>query len=212
MSLLETPEVYNYVKSILDKDSPIVFEIGTNDGTDTKEILKYCKGDFRYFAFEPDPRTAEVVKGIGLPITFVEAAVSSGNGKAKFYQFSDKKDSGDLGAMGPSSLFEPLPYDHWLPHLKHEVIEVDTISLDYFCESSRVYHIDFLWIDAQGAEYDILEGGKEILKNTGWIFMEAMKNAQYKNQKTREYLVEKLSGFEIVRDWENDLLLRNKSL
>lgn len=212
MSLLETPEVYNYVKNILDKDSPIVFEIGTNDGTDTKEILKYCKGDFRYFAFEPDPRTSEVVKGMGLPITFVEAAVSSTIGKAKFYQFSDKENDGDLGAMGPSSLFEPLPYDHWLPHLKHGVIEVDTISLDSFCESSRVYHIDFLWIDAQGAEYDILEGGKEILKNTGWIFMEAMKNAQYKNQKTREYLVEKLSGFEIVRDWENDLLLRNKNI
>jgi FkbM family methyltransferase len=212
MSLLETPEIYNFVKNILDKEGPIVFEIGTNDGTDTKEILKYCRGDFRYFAFEPDPRTADVVRALELPIVFTEAAVTNVEGKAKFYQFYDKVNDSDTGAMGPSSLYEPLPYEHWLPHLSHKEVEVDTIVLDKFCEESKVCHIDFLWIDAQGAEYNILDGGKEILKNTGWIFLEAMKNAQYKEQKTREYLVEKLSGFEIVRDWENDLLLRNKNI
>jgi hypothetical protein len=65
----------------------------------------------------------------------------------------------------------------------------------------------------QGSEYGMIEGGQKILKNTGWIFIEAMKNAQYKNQKLRGELVEKLgSDWEIVKEWEVDLLLRNKSI
>jgi FkbM family methyltransferase len=217
MSILETPEVYNYVKDILDKDGPIVFEIGMNDGLDTQEILKYCRGDFQYYGFEPDPDLGEHLRGLrgklkGAILT--EQAISNFQGTADFYHFSDKKNPNDFGAMGPSSLLEPLPYEHWLPHLKHEVYKVYVTTLDVFCDKNGIDHIDFLWADMQGSEYGMIEGGQKILKNTGWMFIEAMKNAQYKNQKLRGELVEKLGSFdwEIVREWEVDLLLRNKSI
>lgn len=41
-------------------------------------------------------------------------------------------------------------------------IQVQTISLDQFCEAHRVSP-DFLKIDVEGAEYDVLVGGRDII-------------------------------------------------
>ena len=41
--------------------------------------------------------------------------------------------------------------------------EIDTITLDQFCQEECVNEIDFLQIDAQGADLDVLEGATNIL-------------------------------------------------
>ncbi|MEP0870524.1 FkbM family methyltransferase [Trichocoleus desertorum AS-A10] len=45
-------------------------------------------------------------------------------------------------------------------------IEVETTTLDSFCQSEQVEQIDFLQIDAQGAELPILQGSLQILQNS----------------------------------------------
>ncbi len=69
-----------------------------------------------------------------------------------------------------SSLYEPnidyLQRFSQLPNLLEVdfTIEVETTTLDNFCKSERIKHIDFLQIDAQGAELPILEGAIEVLE------------------------------------------------
>lgn len=41
--------------------------------------------------------------------------------------------------------------------------ELDTTTLDHFCQEEGVKEIDFLQIDVQGADLDVLEGAKKIL-------------------------------------------------
>jgi len=47
-------------------------------------------------------------------------------------------------------------------------IEVETISLDTYCMKNSISHIDFLKIDVEGAELDVLQGACELL-STGRI-------------------------------------------
>ena len=52
--------------------------------------------------------------------------------------------------------------------------KVKTETLDNFCNINNIKEIDILKIDAEGAELDILIGGKEILKNTNIIQVEIL--------------------------------------
>jgi FkbM family methyltransferase len=45
-------------------------------------------------------------------------------------------------------------------------VEIDTTTLDNFCESEGVKEIDFLQIDVQGADLLVLEGGVSVLANS----------------------------------------------
>ncbi len=42
-------------------------------------------------------------------------------------------------------------------------VEIETVTLDYFCAKEALGHVDFLKIDVEGAEYDVLEGGLQTL-------------------------------------------------
>lgn len=55
-------------------------------------------------------------------------------------------------------------FDH---HIKLDfIIEVETITLDDFCRDERIEDIDFLYIDVQGAELDVLKGADFLLKKS----------------------------------------------
>ncbi len=43
-------------------------------------------------------------------------------------------------------------------------IDVETIDLDSFCNSNEINYVDFVKIDAEGAELDILKGAQQILE------------------------------------------------
>ncbi|ELS33691.1 MULTISPECIES: FkbM family methyltransferase [Pseudanabaena] len=71
-----------------------------------------------------------------------------------------------------SSLYPPNePYLARLAELPELVnldfsFEVDTITLDQFCQDEGISEIDFLQIDVQGADLDVLEGAKNILSHS----------------------------------------------
>lgn len=45
-------------------------------------------------------------------------------------------------------------------------VEVETTTLNTFCQAERINEIDFLQIDVQGADLDVLEGAAGILKHS----------------------------------------------
>ncbi|MFN5261372.1 MAG: FkbM family methyltransferase, partial [Pseudanabaena sp.] len=73
-----------------------------------------------------------------------------------------------------SSLYPPNePYLARIAGLTEAVsldfsFEIDTITLDQFCQEEQINEIDFLQIDVQGADLDVLEGAINIL-NRGTI-------------------------------------------
>ncbi|WP_201321197.1 FkbM family methyltransferase [Pseudanabaena sp. lw0831] len=62
-------------------------------------------------------------------------------------------------------------------------IEIDTTTLDRFCQDEEINEIDFLQIDVQGADLDVLEGANKILNSgTLAIQVEVIFSHLYKNQ------------------------------
>ncbi|AFY80053.1 FkbM family methyltransferase [Oscillatoria acuminata] len=45
-------------------------------------------------------------------------------------------------------------------------LEIETTTLDSFCELADIQEVDFLQVDVQGADLDVLEGASRVLKTT----------------------------------------------
>jgi FkbM family methyltransferase len=61
-------------------------------------------------------------------------------------------------------------------------IEIETTTLDQFCESESIPEIDFLQIDVQGADLDVLKGANQILSSVLAIQIEVEFAELYKGQ------------------------------
>lgn len=54
-----------------------------------------------------------------------------------------------------------------------KTVEVETTTLDSFASEHSINHIDYLKIDAEGSEYEVLTGGRSVLPNVAVIKVEA---------------------------------------
>lgn len=134
-----------------------VLDIGACEGAFAIECL-LRHGAARATCFEPDPLMARALRlsaarnGIEARMPVVEAAVSDASGSAAFAQ--DALDplashvvawTADAGALSGST------------------IAVATLTLDDWMRRSGAERVDFIKIDAEGADLAALEGGRELL-------------------------------------------------
>lgn len=185
----------------------IKIEVGANKGTETKELAS--DGSIVY-AFEP---TYELLIEYLWPLSYenknirvLPFAVDSENSFKKFnvaghwdwgcsslYEFSDNLNNDWPGRVDFSNT--------------HSYI-VPTITLYDFCELYKIENIDFLHIDAQGNDFNVLKSLKDKISIVNEGVIEAANNVElYKNtnnraEDIREYL--KLNGFEILSETTND--------
>ena len=76
-----------------------------------------------------------------------------------------------------------------------EKLEVDTITIDKYCQDNNVKCIDFIKIDVEGAEYRVLKGAENMLKKRlikSGIFEtgETLTDAKVSEKQLMEYLEE----------------------
>jgi len=152
---LFTPTVYeesivNLLKSKLKKGMNVI-NIGSNVGCLTLACAKKVGNSGKVFAFEPFPKTVEFlrrnVKANNFEnIQVIPKAVSNKTGKAKLLD-------------NVSSVWNSIPQKE-IPGFNR--IEVDQTSIDDFLKDYPL-SIDFIVIDAEGSETNILRGMKETI-------------------------------------------------
>lgn len=193
--------------------SPVVFELGMCDGYHTNMLLSWCHGsNRRYYGFEPDPRNVVKIRMAGLPerMNFYPDAIGHVTGKIPFHLSTCEPN----GCVGQSSIseFTPVLTELW-PWLKHaQDIEVQCWRLDDFCASVNVDHIDFLWMDVQGAERLVFDGGPKMLAKTRLLWTEYDGGTLYKDSSTLDDVLKRFPDWDVVADCGGDVLLRNKAL
>ncbi len=145
----------------------------------------------RIFSFEPDPKNYAILnKNIS----------NQGSKKIKAHPFAiggkNRTASLHLGNSTNSSLIE----DYQLLSKDHSSTSVDVRALDEVLTELQIDKIDFLKIDCEGAEYEIIaQSSDDSLKKAAIISMEFhdMKNV---NQ-TAQTLINRLTslGFKVVK-------------
>jgi FkbM family methyltransferase len=194
---------------------PIIFEFGVFNGDVTRKLCGLLPTGFAaYYAWEPDPRSLQEIGKKGLPpgVHLIEAAVGAKNGSATFH-LSGHASAGPSGVG--SSLRTPSQENReffpWMTF--EEQVTVDVITLDSFCESRGIKGIDFIWADIQGAERDLIEGGRRVLENTKFVFLEQEGYRLYEGQWLFPELERGMGpNWKLAYRFPSDVLLYNAKL
>jgi FkbM family methyltransferase len=136
-----------------------IFEIGANFGQDAEYLRKsFFIEEKNVYVFEPHP---QIFKELNKLYKFnnYELAVSNEVGRANFHAIDIENN--EYKNSGISSLKNGLTTD------KKNFIEIDVkmIRMDEFISKNKIEEVDFLKIDVEGVNYEVIEGfGNEITK------------------------------------------------
>lgn len=89
---------------------------------------------------------------------------------------------------------------------------MNSCRLDDWCEEYGVTQIDFIWMDVQGAEADVIAGAAGTLNKTRFIYTEYSNNELYEGQLSLRSLLKRLPTFDLVARYPGDILLRNRNI
>jgi FkbM family methyltransferase len=210
--------IYQFIKENLDQNS-VFFEIGSHFGLDTNEFLKITDN---LHCFEPDPRNIKMFKHLNLSVKLNEFAISNIDGQTQFYLSSGDVYESKYGPTNQdivnkndwslsSSIKKPKNHLNETPWVKfNSVISVETKRLDTYCKENNISKIDFIWMDVQGAELDVIIGMGEFKKNIRYLYSEYSDKELYENQPNKNEIINELGkNWVIIHDFGGDILLKN---
>lgn len=179
--------IFDFIKKNLEESS-VIFEIGCHMGLDTERILRITKSKY-YHCFECDPRNVEIMKSRQLEVTLNAMAASDTDGKLDFYLSTgtpgvlfaeDILNRNDWTAS--SSLKKPKKHLEVTPWCRFaDPIEVPSTRIDTYCKQNSIGTIDFVWMDVQGAELEVLGGFGDFKEKTRFIYTEYSDIELYEN-------------------------------
>lgn len=206
------------LKIILNKDNPIILEIGCANGLDSLVFLNQFK-DIELFCFEPDPRNINVFKERVKDnrCKLFEIAIGSEDKEIDFHQSSGRPSTEPIGTDWALSGSLKRPKAHLASHLWckfNKIIKVSCQKLDTWTRENNVNFIDLIWADVNGAEKDLIDGGKETFSITKYIYTEfGPDNIElYEEGINKNTIKSLLPDFEEILINDNNILLKNKNI
>jgi FkbM family methyltransferase len=203
------------IKSLIKKSSPVFVEIGANCGQTTVELIRLFPGATIH-CFEPDPRAAAKFKqniGKRKNVILHECAIGDTIGEIEFNQ-SDGLEHTQEFAEGwdhSGSIKKPKNHLQIYPWVRFDrTIKVPVTTLDEWAKENNINHIDFIWADVQGAEAEMINGGKGILSKTKYLYTEYSNDEHYDGQINLEGIKQALPSFAVFKRFKDDILLKNK--
>ena len=175
------------LKKLVGKTAPVVVDVGANVGQTAHKIKTIWPNSVLHCIepMEEQYRTLERKTRHYTDVKTYNTALGSYDGPRTFYINEHQNMLSGFYELNPDSedsiaLNQPeAAHDNFL---NTQTTIVDCITLDNWAILNEVSHIDLLKMDAQGAEPDILRGGREILKNTRVIVTELMFYDLYKKK------------------------------
>jgi FkbM family methyltransferase len=175
--------------------NPVIIEAGTHNGGDAIYMSRIWPQG-KIYTFEPNPGWHTVIRNTIDPypnIHFFPVALGDRNGESDFFECTSEK-------SGADSTLRPILTDtFWTVDLKErnhkfaKPIKVPMISLDTWAEENNIQNIDFMWLDMQGAEGNMLRGCPKILQKTRIIQTEYSTRPVYEGSMNFDELIKFLS-------------------
>jgi len=144
----------NFLKNYLKKyDSPIVFDVGANEGRYSQMVLE-CNPEASLFSFEPHPNTFQKLvlrlQQLSKNVVLINKAVGKNKDVLKLYDYLEN--DGSSHASLYSDVISSIHNKETVTH------EVDVIDLKSLLEENSIERIDLLKIDTEGNELNVLLG------------------------------------------------------
>ncbi|MBS0585397.1 MAG: FkbM family methyltransferase [Verrucomicrobia bacterium] len=181
---------------------PIILEIGAYCGAETVSLAtKWPLGTV--IAFEPNPSVYPKLMSSTQGFYNIETynlAASNITGEAPFY-ICHGTHGKDPSFEHASSLLPPS--NEMRVHYEGPVITVPTTLLDTWCKENLIQKVDFMRLDLQGAELQVLQSSPEILKSVQVISLETyffpfrLGTTMYRD--LRQFL--EAAGFRLLSHW-----------
>ena len=208
---------YDYIIDCLkDLENITFFEVGAYNGVNTFGFinnLHKLKKTFKYYAFECDKRNIEKIKNNKAldvyrnDFELIEKAVYSKSGVSDFYESSGYlNESNEYDCC--SSLMKPYKVNTVFPFIDFSLNKVETITLNEFCKNKGINKIDFLFVDIQGAEIEMMKAANEV--NINYVFLEKSVDELYAGSLLEKEMINYMinKGFKVVKIFEHDILFK----
>lgn len=167
---LEHSEFLSLIKTLIPEE-PVIMEAGGHYGVDTVKFAALWPRA-KIISFEPNPsaysKLSDAVRGME-NVRTVPIALSNYDGEAVLHVCYGT--TGDNPIFeGASSLLEAS--DYMAIHYQGPQVTVPCRILDHWCEENNVQNIDFMWLDMEGMEFQVLQSSPNILKTVKVISCE----------------------------------------
>jgi 2-O-methyltransferase len=200
------------IENLIGNEDVVIVEVGASTGTDTAEFLTTFKRG-KVFCFEPDPRALIKFESTinDVRCELYKLALSDQIGEIDFNQ---SEGNSNKRYIGSSSLKKPYKVLDLWPEIKFtKVIKVQTITLDSWVKERKIGFIDFVWADVQGAEKELIIGGREtFFKKVKYFYTEFSNNELYKDQPTLNEILDLLPSYVVIKIFASNVLLKNTSI
>lgn len=185
------------------KDFDVVFDVGANCGDWGREVLNR-KSNCKLFCFEPNERIYKKLVNNLCDLSKDFAAVNTAlSSKEQTLNYFDYPNADEL-----STFHQRLEVEKLLRMQAPEIKQLNCTTLDKFCKENDITQVDFLKIDTEGHELDVLQGSEKMLSEGrvkciqfeyGGTYLDAkITLAQVFNLlKKYRYKISKLGGSEI---------------
>lgn len=215
----------NAIVNLINSETPLILEIGMYDGDDARELASLMPSAIIH-GFECDPRSIALYKGFKpvKNITLHEIAIGNNNGLVDlFLSDSDTRrhyDDQDQWSAS-SSLRKPKTHLELFTDVYFErTVKVECMTLDKWrVNNIPAEVIDFIWVDINGAECDLVLGGMKTLNDfTRYLYMEFSDKELYEGQAKKTDLMKFLHNFDEVGIYNfeegnfGNVLLKNRTL
>ncbi|MDJ0719540.1 MAG: FkbM family methyltransferase [Prochloraceae cyanobacterium] len=173
-----------------------IIHVGAHYGQESDIYQKFRINNLVFF--EPLSKNFEILQShVGQNAKLFQKALGNENKKVKMYV--EKANNGMS-----SSILKPKKHLKQYPNIVFDSEEmVDMVRLDDILEEQDNYN--FLIIDVQGYELEVLKGSRETLQNIDYILSEVNRDELYENCVRVEQLDDFLAQFNFQRletNWE----------
>lgn len=145
---------------------PVIFDIGAHEGHYTKFVLEMIP-DADCYLFEPNERLYHTLCGYK---KVFQLAICDRNGARTFY--SCPKANDELSSLYKREVFEQTG-------CAESFVYGD--SIDGFCFSMSIEEIDYMKVDVEGAELDVLNGCPSMMRNKKIKYIQIEYGGTYKD-------------------------------
>lgn len=140
------------IDSLLLNNKSIVFDVGANIG-DWSKLVNSKFREVNIHSFEPIPYVFQKLE---------ENLVEIDNIKVNNFALGNTEGVINMNYYPSNSLFSSV-FNHPLGQGKENIIQVNVVKGDYYCEFNNINEIHFLKIDVEGFESEVLFGFEKML-------------------------------------------------